>query len=87
MLDRELLDILACPETKESVTLGAADLVAKLNGLIERGALHNRGGQKVVQRVDGVVVRADGKYAYPIRDGFPIMLVEEALPLPAAGPA
>lgn len=87
MLDRELLDILACPETKEGVTLGNAELVVRLNGLIERGVLLNRGGQKVVQRIDGALVRADGKFAYPIRDGFPIMLVDEALPLAAAGPA
>ncbi len=85
MLDRELLDILACPETKEAVALGSNDLVARLNALIERGALQNRGGQKVEQRIEGVLVRADGKFGYPVRDGFPIMLVEEALPLALAG--
>lgn len=31
--------------------------------------------------VDAALVRADGRAAYPIRDGIPLLVVEEQLPL------
>lgn len=80
-IDPELLALLACPETKEPVALADDALVRGVNERIARGALANRGGQKVVEPVEGLLLRADRRYAYPVRDGVPIMLIEEALPL------
>ena len=37
MIDKELLDILACPETKEPVHLAEPEMLAALNDRIERG--------------------------------------------------
>jgi uncharacterized protein YbaR (Trm112 family) len=81
MLDKELLEILACPETKEAVALAGEDVVRRLNERIAKGELVNRGGEKVTEKIEAALVRSDGKVAYPVRDGIPIMLVEEALPL------
>lgn len=81
MIDKELLDILACPETKEPVKLAEQALVDDLNGRIERGEVSNRGGNKVEKTMDGGLVRQDGKFLYPIEDEIPIMLIDEAIPL------
>jgi len=82
MVDAELINILACPESKEPVKLAESDLIDRLNKAIGAGKVKNRGGQAVSEPVDGGLVRADGRYLYPIRDDIPIMLVEEAIPLP-----
>ncbi len=49
MIDKELLDILACPACKADVELKAQRIVCKKCGL-----------------------------RFPIRDGIPVMLIEEA---------
>jgi len=81
MIDKELLDILACPDTKEPVKLAEQSLVDELNARIGRGELTNRGGRKVEKTMDGGLIREDGKYLYPIEDEIPIMLIDEAIPL------
>ena len=81
MIDQELLDILACPETKEDVSLADQSLVDSINEKIKTGGLKNRGGEEISESIDGGLVRADGKYMYPIRDEIPIMLIDEAIPL------
>jgi uncharacterized protein YbaR (Trm112 family) len=43
--------------------------------------LRNRGGQPLKDKLDAGLVRADGKFLYPIRQSISIMLVEEAIPL------
>ncbi len=81
MIDQQLLDILACPETHEPVALADEALVKTVNRRIEAGQLLNRAGEKVTEPIDGGLVRADGRYLYAIREGIPIMLVEQAIPL------
>lgn len=78
---KELLDILACPETKQPLTLADAALVARLNECIEQGQLTNRGGEQVTEPIDGGLVREDGQYLYPIRDDIPVMLIDESVAL------
>ena len=81
MIDKELLDILACPDTKEPVKLAEQSLVDELNARIERSEVKNRGGKKVEKPMDGGLIREDGQYLYPIEDEIPIMLIDEAIPL------
>jgi len=53
MINKELLDILACPACKGDVELKAID-----------------GKEKIVCKVCGL--------KYPIKDGIPVMLIDEA---------
>jgi uncharacterized protein YbaR (Trm112 family) len=80
-LDVELLKILCCPETQQSLSLAASALLEKLNAQIAAGRLTNRGGDTVLDHIDAGLVRADGKYLYPVRGNISIMLMEEAIPM------
>ena len=81
MIDLELLKILCCPETHQELRLAEAALIERLNGQIAADALTNRAGQPVKEKMDGGLVRADGKFLYPIRRNIPVMLVDEGIPL------
>ena len=80
-MDKELLDMLCCPETKEDVSLADAALIATLNRKVEAGGLANRGGEIVKEKMDSGLIRADKRYLYPIREDIPLMLIDEAIPL------
>ena len=79
MIHSELLEILVCPETRQRVRSATADLLARLNEAIGSGTVTNRGGDAVEDPVSEGLIRDDGKVLYPIREGIPIMLVDEAI--------
>lgn len=81
MIDKELLAILCCPETKQSVSLADSVLIDRLNEEVARGGLKNKGNKPVCDRMDGGLIRADRAILYPIREGIPVMLIEEGIPL------
>ena len=80
-IDPQLLEILCCPETKQDVKPADETLVESLNAKVEAGTLLNRAGESVREKLDGGLLRADGKVVYPVREDIPVMLVEEAIPL------
>ena len=77
----ELLKILCCPETHQQLKLAGPQLLEKLNAQITSGTVRNRGGQSVTEKIESGLVRADGKFLYPMRRNIPVLLVDEALPL------
>ena len=81
MIDPDLLSILCCPETHQDVRLAEPALIDKINAQIAAGALKNRAGQPVQEKIDAGLIRADGKFLYPVRKDIPVMLVDEAIPL------
>jgi len=79
--DGGLLKILCCPETHQSLALAEASVVDKLNQRLAAGGLRNRAGRLVTETIEEGLVRADGRYLYPMRRNIPALLVEEAIPL------
>jgi uncharacterized protein YbaR (Trm112 family) len=82
MIDANLLRILCCPETHQSLQIAEPALVESVNQKIQAGQLLNRSGKAVTEKCDGGLLRADGKILYPIRNNIPIMLISEGIPLP-----
>ena len=80
-IDKDLLAILCCPETKQSVSMADSALVKKLNDAVASGSLKNKGNKPVSEQLDGGLIRADQKILYPIRENIPVMLIEEGIPL------
>jgi len=80
-IDKDVLAILACPETIQSVSLAEESLIQKLNAAVARGEVKNRGKRPVSAELDAGLIRADRKILYPIRENIPVMLIEEGIPL------
>lgn len=83
MIDEDFIKLLACPESKQSLRLGEPDLLGRLNEAIKRKALRNRANRVVETSLEAVLVREDNRWAYPVWDGIPTLLVDEAIPLDA----
>jgi uncharacterized protein YbaR (Trm112 family) len=81
VIDKDLLEILACPETHQPLREADAAELEALNARIAAGAVTNVGGEAISEAVEGALVREDGTLAYPIRDRIPVLLIPEGLPL------
>lgn len=77
----ELLDSLLCPASRTRLKMADAPLVERLNANQRAGRLRNVVGQVVERPFEGGLVREDGAILYAIRDGIPILLVDEGIPL------
>ena len=80
MISPELLKIICCPETHQELELAGHEWIKQCNERISRGEVTNRGGKKVEHAIEGALVRKDRRFAYPIREGIPVMLIDDGLP-------
>lgn len=77
--DDRLLDIICCPVTHSPLERLGADELERLNALISAGKITNRNDDVVTDVLEDALVTQDGKLAYPIRDGIPVLLSEQGM--------
>ena len=80
-VDSELLAILRCPESLQPLRLAEDFVVQRLQEQARQGSLQNLQGSKVPADFEALLVREDGKRGYLVREGIPVMLIDEAVTL------
>jgi uncharacterized protein YbaR (Trm112 family) len=79
-MDPEYLSILMCPKTRGPLRPASPAEVARANDVLEA-----RGGDGIERVEEGLVCVSAGLF-YPVRDGIPVLLTTQALPItPAEG--
>ena len=78
-MDRKLLDILACPATRQPLALLDAAGRDALNQAIGAGGVQRADGSAQSEPVREGLVTRDRKLVYRIDDGIPVLLVEEGI--------
>ena len=74
-MDKKLLDILACPVTRQPLALLDADRLSALNAAITAGGVRF-GDHEQTEVLREALVTRDGKRIYRIDDGIPVLLPE-----------
>ena len=77
MIPADLLDMLRCPVTRQTLAPADPAQLSRLNKAITAGRLFNAADVLVTEAFDAALVRADGTAAYPVRDGIPVLLADE----------
>jgi uncharacterized protein YbaR (Trm112 family) len=75
----DLLPFLVCPDTRQALHVAGREVVSALNARLAAGQVKNQAGQPVAAPLEGGLLRADGRVLYPIRNGIPVLLVEEGI--------
>lgn len=71
-LSDDILAMLVCPETRQPLHRASGEELA---------------GWTSPEPFEGALVTADGARAYPVRDGFPVLVAAEALVLSNGKPS
>ena len=78
-MDRKLLDILACPASRQSLALLDAAGMDALNKAIAAGGVRRVDDTTQSEPLREALLTRDRKTVYRIDDGIPVLLVEEGI--------
>ena len=76
-MDPEYLSILMCPKTKGSLRMASAAELEQAN--------QGRSGGEGDEKLEAGLVCESGSLIYPIKDGIPVLLADEAIEIAPVG--
>jgi uncharacterized protein YbaR (Trm112 family) len=78
-MDRKLLDILACPVTRQPLSLLDRAGLDVLNRAIAAGGIRRADDSAQAEALREALVTRDHRLVYRIDDGIPVLLADEAI--------
>lgn len=78
-MDRRFLNILCCPATRQPLEVVSGRVLDAVNAAIAQGAIHTVDEQPYRQPLEAALITRDHKLLYPIQDGIPVLLAEQAI--------
>ena len=78
-MDRKLLDILACPATRQPLAMLDKAGLEALNRAIAAGGVRRIDDASQAASLREALLTRDHKLVYRVDDGIPVLLVEEAI--------
>ncbi len=80
-MNPEMLSILCTPDTHDALLEASAETLDLVNEKIRAGSLRTVGGAVVGEALEEALVSRDGKHIYPVKNGIPVLLSDEAIAL------
>jgi uncharacterized protein len=81
MINKELLAILVCPLDRSPLSAADEQTIARVNRAIAAVRIKNRAGRAVEHAIADGLVRADKTLLYPVHNGIPLLVPDEAISL------
>ncbi len=78
-MDRKLLDILACPATRQPLSLLDRAGLDALNRAISEGNVRRADDSPQAEPLREALVTRDQRLVYRVDDGIPVLLADEAI--------
>ncbi len=78
-MDRKLLDILACPATRQPLSLLERAGLDALNQAIAAGGVRRADDTPQSEPLREALVTRDHRLVYRVDDGIPVLLADEAI--------